>query len=66
MAKPTFWNPEFLFGNLEAGRQAAETEAGRLVEHGSRSEDERVVILLDNIVTAIEAFQAEFPEGEQV
>lgn len=54
-----FTNSEFLFGYLEAARYAAEAEAIELVD-GGLPETSDEVVALDRIVTAIEAFQAEF------
>ena len=53
----TLDNPEFLFGNIEAARQACETEANGLVESGS-GENSPLVLDLDEIIVAIEKFQA--------
>lgn len=63
MTTTNFTNDEFLFGNLEAARQAAEEKAMTLVESGT-PETDPVVFGLDSIITAIEAFQSQFGSND--
>lgn len=56
-------NAEFLFGNIEAARQACETEAIYLVDGGA-FEDSPIVVALDKIVIAIEQFQENYGDDD--